>query len=601
MKRRRRPATSRAELTNRFAQSIARQLDLPLVFEEAIARTAELCNADGSSLILVDQKTGELRFEMLSGEKSKPLREMRLKAGQGVAGQVALEARSQLILNARDAPAFDPRGDEVSGFKTGSIIAVPLINGGDVVGVLQAVRRIGRKPFTQANLLQLEELAPHVTIAVRNSQTREELRELHERVLAANAQLEQKIVERTTQLVNAKTQWERTFDAISEPIALQDGYTILRANVEYARRVRMDIRQVAGKLCHKLLANRDSPCPSCPLIRGRSAQLRAEIEDLDRSILQFSGFWASDAPSDLRVVVHYRDITTERHLTARLRESERLASVGQLASGAAHEINNPIGFMISNLQELRTHLKPLNDLVNAVRDAAAAVKIKDLQQASDALERIRDFNLPDLLQEHGEMVQDSIDGAERVSKIVKALRELARQEVDIIEPSSVTASVTRVTRALLGNHPAIILDLSTEETAEISPLQLDQVLEQLLRNARQAVTADQRITVRTWSTDTQVIIEVDDQGCGIPPDHRPRIFEPFFTTRGIGQGIGLGLTVAYGIVARNGGTIAVQSEVGRGTRVTVSLPRHLRAPSTDPLPANYGHPGDENDARTHLN
>jgi len=301
------------------------------------------------------------------------------------------------------------------------------------------------------------------------------------------------------------------------------------------------------------------------------------------------------------VVVHYRDITTERHLTARLRESERLASVGQLASGAAHEINNPIGFMISNLQELRTHLKPLNDLVNAVRDAAAAVKIKDLQQASDALERIRDFNLPDLLQEHGEMVQDSIDGAERVSKIVKALRELARQEVDIVEPSSVTASVTRVTRALPGNHPAIILDLSAEVTAEISPLQLDQVLEQLLRNARQAVTADQRITVRTRSSDTQVIIEVDDQGCGIPPDHRPRIFEPFFTTRGVGQGIGLGLTVAYGIVARNGGTIAVQSEVGRGTRVTVSLPRHLRAPSTDPLPGNYGHGADEKDSRTHLN
>lgn len=601
MKPRRRPATSRAEQTNRFAQSIARQVDLPQVFEEAISRTRQLCNADGASLILVDRETGELRFEMLSGTKSKHLRGIRLKPGQGVAGQVALEARSQLILNAREAPAFDPRGDELSGFKTGSIIAVPLIYGGDVVGVLQAVRGVGRRPFTKADLLQLEDLAPHVTIAVRNSQTREELRELYERVLAANAELEQKIALRTTQLVNAKNQWERTFDAISEPIALQDGYTIVRANLEYARRVRTDIRQVPGKLCHELLANRDSPCPSCPLARGRSAQLRAEMEDLDRSILQFSGFWASDTPSDSRVVVHYRDITTERHLTARLRESERLASVGQLASGAAHEINNPIGFMISNLQELRTHLNPLNDLIGAVRDAAAAMNRKDLQQASDALERVRDFNLPDLLQEHGEMVQDSIDGAERVSKIVKALRELARQEVDIVEPCSVTASVTRVSRALLGDHPAIILDLGTDETAAISPLQLDQVLEQLLRNARQAVTADQRISVRTRSTDTEVIIEVDDQGCGIPPDHRHRIFEPFFTTRGIGQGIGLGLTVAYGIVARNGGTIAVHSEVGRGTQVTVSLPRHLRPPqSSDPLPANYRHGSDEN-TRTHLN
>jgi signal transduction histidine kinase len=257
--------------------------------------------------------------------------------------------------------------------------------------------------------------------------------------------------------------------------------------------------------------------------------------------------------------------------------------------------------MISNLQELRTHLNPLNDLAAAVRDAASAVERKDLRLAAAALKRMGEFNLPDLIQEHGEMVQDSIDGAERVSKIVKALRELARQEVDIIEPSSVNASVTRVTRALAGSDPAIILDLSTEEAAVISPLQLDQVLEQLLRNARQAVTADQQVTVRTRSTDTQVIIEVDDQGCGIPPDHRPRIFEPFFTTRGVGQGIGLGLTVAYGIVSRNSGTITVQSEVGRGTRVTVSLPRHLRAPSSDSLSAKYGHPADEKNTRTHLN
>ncbi len=578
------PAANRTELARRFAQSIALQIELPNVFQEAIARSRELCEADGASLILVDQDTGELRFDTLSGQASNPLHQVRLRPGQGIAGKAASEAMSQLVVDAQAASDFDSSFDSLSGFKTGSIMAVPLINGGDVVGVLQAVRRSGREPFTEENLRQLEELAPHITIAVRNSQMREELREMHARVLAANVELERKIVDRTQQLSRAKSEWEQTFDAISEPIALQDGYVVRRANAEYARRASVDIRQVPGRLCYELLANRDSPCQGCPLLQGRSGQLRGEMVDRNSSILQFSGFWASEAPFDAGVVVHYRDITTERRLAARLRESERLASLGQLASGAAHEINNPIGFVISNLEGLRTQAASLGDIAGAISEAAAGVQAKDLRRASTVLEQIRKYDLPAMVRDHREMVEDSIEGAQRVSKIVRALRELARQEVDVVEPCCVNASITRVVRAESGGDlKEVILDLQSEGHAEISPLQLDHALEQLLRNARQAVTQNQKITVRSLTTSSEQIIEVEDEGCGILPEHLHRVFEPFFTTRAVGQGIGLGLTVAYGVVARNHGTISVHSEAGRGTKFTIALPRSKRAVAKEVL------------------
>jgi signal transduction histidine kinase/putative methionine-R-sulfoxide reductase with GAF domain len=545
-----------AERIGRFAQSIATQLDLPGVIREAIARTRDLCDACGASLLIVDPATGELCFDTAVGEASAQIETIRLKAGQGIAGKVAQSAEPRLIRDVTQCEDFSDSCDAQTGFSTGSIIAVPLLLGGDVLGVLEAVRRRQRVAFDDAHLYRLMDLAPHVTIAVHNAQINARLKQSQALVMQANAELEKKVAERTAQIGRAKQEWERTFDAIAEPIALQEGFILRRTNMAYARKVGLPITRIPGEKCHRLLAGRDTPCPGCPLLRGRGTDLAGEVT-LPHASYDVSGFWVSGEPEDRTVVVHYRDISEQRLLQARLRETERMAALGQLASGAAHEINNPLGFLISNLGSLKSCMED----IQAGLKTAHALDIETLFEDGTA------------------MIEESLVGAHRVGEIVKALRELSRQEITKADPASVNASITRMARAEFGEDSASVkLVLDADTPAEISPLQLDQVLGHIFRNARQATLEKGGVIIRSFCTDREVGVEVSDSGCGISSEHLHRIFEPFFTTRGVGRGVGLGLTAAYGIIRRHGGSIDVHSELEQGSTFTVRLPK-AKAPN----------------------
>lgn len=565
------------ERINRFAQAIATQFTLPDLTHVAIARTRELCEADGASLLLVDPTTGELCFDTVEGGAGGSIEQVRLARGKGVAGRVAVEARPRLVVNAWECPDFDRTVDLKTGFRTGSIVAAPLVLGGDVLGVLMAVRSAEKLPFSPAHLERLVHLAPHVAIAVHNVQITTALRNSQTEVLEANASLEAKVKERTTQISRAKAEWERTFDAIDEPIALLEGYTIRRTNQAYARRVGRPVKELPGQACYEVFAGRTSPCPACPLAKPRGAALACELEIESRggraSTFRFSGYWMSDDASHRGVVVTYQDTTHARHLQERLRESERLAAVGQLASGAAHEINNPLGFVASNLRTLRGMIDELRAPTRALADAIAASKEGRTQELLELLGRVE---TPDLqtLEDGLEMVDESLDGARRVGDIVKGLRELSRLEIGKREPANVNASVSRAVRSEFGESAAnVVLELNAKRFADIPPLQLDQVLGHVLKNARQAVSRHQHIKVSTSDAEGEVLVEVKDEGAGIRPEHLRRVFEPFFTTRGVGKGIGLGLTAAYGIVKRVGGEIEADSAgPGRGSTFTIRLP-----------------------------
>ncbi len=537
-----------AELVSRFAQSIATQLDLPHVIGEAMRRTRELCDADGASLLLIDHATGELCFDTVEGGAGGTMQQIRLKPGQGVAGKVALGAKPMLVQDAKTHPDVERSLDASTGFTTASLVAVPLLFSGDVVGVLEAVRGEGRPPFEEAHLRRLCDLAPHVTIAVHNAQITSQLKETQAQVMSANAGLERKVQERTQQIARGKREWERTFDAINEPIAIVDNFVVRRANLAYARKVGLSITQIPGKSCHKLLAGRDTPCEGCPLLT-QEKELSGEVNLKDRAYV-LSGFRMGVEDAEDAVVVHYRDVSGQRVLERRLRETERLAAVGQLASGAAHEINNPLGFLTSNLRSLLSHLKELEELTLPAGEVRT------------------------LLDESAEMISESLEGARRVGEIVRGLRELAKLEIGRTELTPVNPSVTRAVRAEFGGDMAgVETFLGSAALVALPPLQLDQVLGHLLRNARQAVGTQGRVRIRTSDVADEVRIEIEDEGCGIPKDIQHRIFEPFFTTRGVGKGIGLGLTAAYGIVKRHFGEIEVRSVAGKGSVFTVRLPR----------------------------
>ena len=249
-----------------------------------------------------------------------------------------------------------------------------------------------------------------------------------------------------------------------------------------------------------------------------------------------------------------------------LYQVEKLASVGQLAAGVAHEINNPIGFIRSNLNTARSYAKKIASLKPAVA-AGDAAQTAALWQQLDM-----DFLLDDFVA----LLDDSIVGADRVARIVtdlKGFSNVDRQEEAVIDLNDNLEAACKVVATRLPAGVTIEQDLHPLPPFLCLPGHLNQVFLNLLLNAAQAVPAGTgRVVVRSAAADEEIVIEVGDNGCGIAPENLARVFDPFFTTRAVGQGTGLGLTVSRDIVLVHNGSIDIQSRPGAGTTVTIRLP-----------------------------
>jgi PAS domain S-box-containing protein len=256
------------------------------------------------------------------------------------------------------------------------------------------------------------------------------------------------------------------------------------------------------------------------------------------------------------------DVTERRKLQARLAQSDRLASVGTLAAGVAHEINNPLAYVLSNLEYARR------------RFGECASMIDDI----DARERI------------SESLEHARDGAVRVQTIVRDLKTFSRggdeSRQNVYLERAIEAALT-MAHPLIRGRARILRDYQPTEAVWADEGRLAQVFLNLVINAAQAITdgapARNEIRVRVFETeDDRVCGEVSDTGEGIDPAHLPRVFEPFFTTRASGVGTGLGLSVCHGLVTAFGGEITAESQLGRGTTFRVTLPRSVaESPSRD--------------------
>lgn len=554
-------ASMQSLAVSEVAESIVGTLDAFSLCAVTVQKTRELVGAEGATLVIVDGASGEL---CVGGGREGPAR---LPRGACVAGWVALHKAPALVADTSSDPRFTGALDAVEHRTSRSLIAVPLFSGEEVCGVLQAVNPTDGGRFEPEDLQALERLAPHVALAVKNSRVTAELVRSREEIRRSNEVLEQRIAERTAMIARAKVEWEKTFDAIHDPLILIEDTVIRRANMAVARLARRDIRQVIGERCHRILANRSAPCLGCQ--RGAGSGEPSEV------CLRSRTFEVSFFPMEGGVTVaHYRDVTDARRLEERLRESQRMASVGQLAAGAAHEINNPLGFLISNLNTLSNYF---DDFRKAFSRLSAVQNLVRSGHQDRALELLRQGDLvphetEEALEDAPAILEESIAGGKRVHEIVRALKELAHESA---APRSAEDPFTILERAVQragvpSDRLAVVGHAEVRVLAE--PLQLEIAFANVLRNALQASEEDAPIQIGTERDRDSVVVRIDDQGCGMSPEVRARMFDPFFTTRGVGGGLGLGLTAAYGIVARHGGTIDVQSEPGCGTSVTFRLP-----------------------------
>ena len=257
-----------------------------------------------------------------------------------------------------------------------------------------------------------------------------------------------------------------------------------------------------------------------------------------------------------------------------LLQSEKMAAIGQLAAGVAHEINNPVGFIFSNLQSLQDYLARMlkyTELLSKIVDKVPQPSLHQLKA-----EYVQRNQLAMVLSDCPDLLAESLEGAERVMAIVKSLKEFSHVDstdwlaVDITHGIESTLRVIsnelKYKAEVLRHYPADLPLLYCQ------PMQLNQVFMNLLVNAAQAMDSFGRIDIDVSYDETAIQVRVKDSGKGISAEHMKRIFEPFFTTKPVGQGTGLGLSLSYTIISRHKGTIQVESTVGVGTTFIVTLP-----------------------------
>lgn len=306
--------------------------------------------------------------------------------------------------------------------------------------------------------------------------------------------------------------------------------------------------------------------------------MRAMHQQLTRQnlLLQQEVEMRLQAEADLQKISDEQQVLIAKLQDAhdQLLQSEKMASIGQLAAGIAHEINNPIGFVSSNMTSLQAYFEEmfvtLENCENMIIEAGDKAQI-----VTRFIELKKDAEIDFLRSDFVELMKESKEGLVRVKDIVQSLKDFSHVgesnwiEADLHDGLDSTLNIVNNE---IKYKADVVRQYGKLPLVACLASQLNQVFMNLLVNAAHSIKEKGIITIRTFCTGDWVSVEIEDTGSGIAPDTLKRIFEPFFTTKPVGSGTGLGLSLSYGIVNKHGGRIEVRSELGRGTCFTVHLP-----------------------------
>lgn len=414
-------------------------------------------------------------------------------------------------------------GDMMPGGEQDSPILVVPVRIGDRPIAALLVAPATPEGFSEQHLRALGELSSSIALAIRYAQLFE-------------------------QVERAKRDWEHTFDAITDTLAIvTSDYRIRRVNKTFAVDRGMRPGDLVGRHCYEALYGLDAPCRGCQIELALSGRVEVNLEiqarDDDR-IYQASLFPIEDQPGKVDEVVEFaKDITLSRQLQQKLLETERLRSLGEMASGAAHDFNNTLAGVLGQVELL-------------------------LQDVHDPVLK------------HGLQViaQAAADGAATVRRIQNFARTERQQEAVPLDINRIIQDAVEVCAPRWRNQSeraGIAIQVAQELNAHSQvigvPSELREVLVNIIFNAVEAMPRGGTITLRTGEDVRGVWVEVQDTGEGMSEEVRRHIFDPFFTTKGIANS-GLGMSVVYGIIKLHRGDITIDSSPGRGTRMTILLP-----------------------------
>jgi len=420
---------------------------------------------------------------------------------------------------------------------------------------------------------------------------------------------------------SAKRFLETVLDSLKEEMTILNAHdlTILKANRAFAESYGASPEELVGRTCHEVTHGLDHPCGSldhtCPVLEvmefgrvetcehlhttpdGRKKYVEIQLTPIfndaeePRYLIHMARDITSRKESELELQRFAEELEQNNRALAektaeleaahaelkasqsRILQQEKMASIGQLSAGVAHEINNPIGFINSNLTTLG---KYASRLIVYLGEQERLFREHGMTEIGEELARQRrKLKIDYIVEDLQELISESLEGTDRVKKIVLDLKGFSRvddaecKEVDLHECLESTINIAwneikykATLRREYGDIPRV----------HCFPQQLNQVFMNLLVNAAHAIEEQGEITVSTGMVDDMVNVSIADTGCGIREEVRKRIFEPFFTTKEVGKGTGLGLSISYDIVKKHHGEIVVESEPGRGTTFHVRLP-----------------------------
>lgn len=402
--------------------------------------------------------------------------------------------------------------------------------------------------------------------------------------LSDRQRAEEKMAHLLAQVGQAKRQWEQTMDRIDDLILVVDATgAIQRCNQSITNLLGLSYSGVLHAEWRSLMQkggmNFTPPDAHDGECHHEATDRWFFIKEYDFRLDETTGKpWSVITLHDLtetrRITKDLEHAHTELKMTqAQMLQSEKMAAIGQLAAGVAHEINNPISFVKSNLMTIGRYVNQLTAFIVKQEET-----IKELagNRAAEIITQLRkQAKLEFILEDIGDVQAESLDGIERVRTIVQDLKSFSRvdqadqQRVDLNECLESTLSIVSNE---LKFKATIEKDLAQLPMIVCYPQQINQVLLNLLVNAGDAIAETGIIRIKSWQEGSLLCLSISDTGSGIPEENLSRIFEPFFTTKDVGKGTGLGLSISYDIIKKHGGELRVESALGYGTTFTLLLP-----------------------------
>lgn len=491
-----------------------------------------------SSIVLVDRSHADvlIKKSLVAGQE-RWVYQVSTRTGDGLVGECLETGKSLISNNPETDERFKPAIDSVPGYQIHSMLCVPFEDEGEVIGVL-VLQNKRNGDFTVYDQQLLNTIAKAV---VNSFVSLQKIQKFH----VLNAHLEASRWE----LVRSRNTLRSLFDNLPDSLYIIDRmYYLAAVNSTRAQRLDEEPSTLVGRTCYEALFNRDAPCEGC-LVADTFLKKQVTFRTVRQWNGQESMEWEistypimGEDEEVVQAILMEKDVTEKRRLEGFLAQSEKMAAVGELAAGIAHEINNPLTVIMANAQMLQRDLPPDKE---------------DWQDAADLIFR----------------------AGTRALHAVRNLLNFARKEEFELSPIDVNETIERSLEMLRHEFVTRSIELVFEPGQNLPPIlgssnHLQGVWLNLILNAMDAIGEGQEGVVRVFSfrQGEDVRVCVADNGPGIAQENLKRIFEPFYTTKDPDRGTGLGLSVCHRVIKQHGGLILVDSELGKGTVFTVSLP-----------------------------